>query len=374
MAFRKSALEAIGGFDPRFRTAGDDVDVCWRLVEAAGRIGFHASALVWHHRRNSVRTYWKQQRGYGRAEALLERKWPEKYNAPGHLSWAGRLYGRGLTAALSGVTGRIYQGHAGSALFQSVYQPTAGLLASLPLMPEWYLAVLALAAISALGALWTPLLLALPLLAIALAASLAQAAMSAARATFTGRRGLRELRRRVLTGVLHFIQPIARLYGRIEYGLTPWRRRGRGLALPFPFAASAWCDEGPSLEARAETIAGSLKRREAAWSAGGDFDGWDFEVRGGLFSSARLLCSVEDYGRGRQMELFRAWPRTSPFTLMAIVAFGALALGAGIDGAWAAAGVLGLIAGLTVFRAIWEAGLAMGAVRSSIADYWETAR
>ena len=33
MAFRKTALEAIGGFDPRFRTAGDDVDECWRLQE-----------------------------------------------------------------------------------------------------------------------------------------------------------------------------------------------------------------------------------------------------------------------------------------------------------------------------------------------------
>src|SRR5439155_503576 len=28
MAFRRSALEAVGGFDPRFRTAGDDVDLC----------------------------------------------------------------------------------------------------------------------------------------------------------------------------------------------------------------------------------------------------------------------------------------------------------------------------------------------------------
>jgi len=74
MAFRKSALAAIWGFDPRFRTAGDDVDICWRLVDRGGRIGFHAGAMVWHHRRNSVRTYWKQQRGYGRAEALLERK------------------------------------------------------------------------------------------------------------------------------------------------------------------------------------------------------------------------------------------------------------------------------------------------------------
>src|SRR5207245_3889009 len=33
MAFRREALRAIGGFDPRFRTAGDDVDVCWQLQQ-----------------------------------------------------------------------------------------------------------------------------------------------------------------------------------------------------------------------------------------------------------------------------------------------------------------------------------------------------
>ncbi|HEU4341448.1 MAG TPA: glycosyltransferase, partial [Candidatus Binatia bacterium] len=31
MAFRREALEAIAGFDPIFRAAGDDVDLCWRL-------------------------------------------------------------------------------------------------------------------------------------------------------------------------------------------------------------------------------------------------------------------------------------------------------------------------------------------------------
>jgi len=374
MAFRKPALEGIRGFDPRFRTAGDDVDICWRLMEREGRIGFHAGAVVWHHRRNSVRTYWQQQRGYGRAEALLERKWPEKYNAAGHLSWTGRLYARGQTTALSQAAGRIYQGHAGTALFQSVYQPAPGLLASLPLMPEWRLAVLALAAITALGAIWTPLFVAAPLLAIAVAAPLAQAVISAARAPFPERRGVSAFRRRLLTGVLHFIQPVARLYGRIEYGLTPWRRRGRGLALPVALAQSAWREEWESLEARTQTLASSLKRQEAAWSPGGDFDAWDFEVRGGLLSSSRLISTVEEHGGGRQMVLFRAWPRLSAFALAAIGALGALALAAGIAGAWPAAGVLALIAGLTAVRAIWEAVLAMGAVSSAIAEYREAAK
>src|SRR3970282_46355 len=97
MSFRKSALDAIGGFDPRYRAAGDDVDACWRILDQGWTIGFNAAAMVWHYPRNSLRMYWEQQRGYGKAEALLEEKWPEKYNALGHASWSGRIYGNGLT-------------------------------------------------------------------------------------------------------------------------------------------------------------------------------------------------------------------------------------------------------------------------------------
>src|SRR5439155_1378817 len=81
--------------------------------------------------------------GYGRAEALLERKWPEKYNPAGHLTWTGRLYGRGLTEALTWRRGRIYHGTWGRAPFQSLYQPAVGLLGGLSLMPEWYLLIVA---------------------------------------------------------------------------------------------------------------------------------------------------------------------------------------------------------------------------------------
>ena len=141
-AFRKEALQAVGGFDPVFRAAGDDVDLCWRLLERGWKIGFHPAAVVWHHRRNSLRTYWRQQKGYGKAEALLERKWPSKYNAAGHVTWAGRLYGRGITRALA--RSRIYHGSCNSAPFQRLYESSPGTAACLPLMPEWYLAVAAL--------------------------------------------------------------------------------------------------------------------------------------------------------------------------------------------------------------------------------------
>jgi hypothetical protein len=48
MAYHKWALEEIGGFDPEYRKAGDDVDVCWRLMQRGYQIGFSPSAVVWH--------------------------------------------------------------------------------------------------------------------------------------------------------------------------------------------------------------------------------------------------------------------------------------------------------------------------------------
>src|SRR4030095_483718 len=80
MAVRKSCLDAVGGFDPTFRVAGDDVDFCWRLQSRGWTLGFAPGAVVLHHRRNSIFGFWRQQKGYGRAEALLEKKWPEKFN------------------------------------------------------------------------------------------------------------------------------------------------------------------------------------------------------------------------------------------------------------------------------------------------------
>src|SRR5258708_30423295 len=210
MAIRKAALEAAGGFDPRFRVAGDDVDMCWRLQQLGWRLGFSAAAMVWHHRRGSVRRYWKQQVGYGAAEALLERKWPEKYNSVGHLTWQGRLYGKGLTRTLGWWQRRIYHGTWGMAPFQSVYSPIEEGLWSLPLMPEWYLLLFTPAALGALGTLWPPLRLPLVWCAGAIGTTAVQAAISASHARFSSSMSREhDGRLRVLTFLLHRVQPAA---------------------------------------------------------------------------------------------------------------------------------------------------------------------
>ena len=99
MAFRRDALLALGGFDPQYRAAGDDVDICWRFQDAGHTIGFSPAAIVWHFRRNTVKAYINQQRGYGKAEALVYAKHPFRFNLFGQAKWLGRIYGD-LSAAL----------------------------------------------------------------------------------------------------------------------------------------------------------------------------------------------------------------------------------------------------------------------------------
>jgi GT2 family glycosyltransferase len=357
MAVRKSCLEAIGGFDPQFRAAGDDVDVCWRLQEHGWTLGFSPAAVVWHRRRRSVRAYWRQQESYGRAEALLERKWPARYNALGHVSWRGRVYGGGLAEAIARRVGRIYHGTWGTAPFQSLYQPAPGLLRSLPLMPEWYLGIVALAGLAAIGLLWTPLLAALPLLGLALIVPLVQTLVSAA--TLTPPR--RSLRTRLLVAALHGLQPLARLSGRVRYGLTPWRRRGaRALAWPWPHTTETWSEAWVSLEDRLRAVEAALRVDGAPALRGGDFDRWDLEMRGGMFGSARLLTTVEEHGQGRQLVRFLVRPRLSPLALACTAASAAIAAGAALSGAWAAFGLLVALTGAFALAGLLACAVATG--------------
>lgn len=344
MAFRKAALQSIGGFDPRFRTAGDDVDVCWRLLQRGWSLGFSPAAMVWHHRRNSVKAYWQQQRGYGRAEALLEKKWPEKYNHAGHSTWSGRVYGKGLTYALGGL-GRIYHGVWGSAPFQSLYQPAPGVLQSLPMMPEWYLLIFMLLALSILGVFWSPLLYTLPMLALAVGLSVVQAGLSATRASFTNATplGLQQLRLRALTAGLYLLQPVARLWGRIHYGLTPWRRRGvPSFALPRKWSSMIWSESWRESETWFESIEAAIRGQGAVVVRGGDYDRWDLEIQAGIWGRGRMLMAVEDHGAGNQLVRLRAWPRCTILGLGLNLLLTVLAVLAAVDQAWMACVILGI--------------------------------
>ena len=121
MAFLRGELLALGGFDPQFRQAGDDIDICWRLLDAGKKIGYAAGAMVWHHRRDCVRSYFKQQWGYGRSEAMVHFKHPRRFDSLGRSRWKGVIYGDGAVG-LPMLPPLIYQGRLGSAPFQTIYR------------------------------------------------------------------------------------------------------------------------------------------------------------------------------------------------------------------------------------------------------------
>lgn len=364
MAIRKVCLDAIGGFDPQFRVAGDDVDVCWRLHERGWRIGFHPAAMVWHHRRSSIRAYWRQQRGYGQAEALLERKWPEKYNAAGQLTWAGRIYGKGVTRPLRWRRSRIYHGIWGSAPFQHSNQPNPGLVECLPLMPEWFLLVALLGLITLAGMVWPPALRLFPFFVLAAGVWVGQAAQSAWHAGDAAlpRSMLARSRRWIITTLLHLTQPPVRMFARLRSGLTLWRARGmHRLALPWPRSVSVWSKHWRPAEAWLSAIASDLRASGAIVRPGGDFDPWDLQVRGGLLGAARLRQVIEEHGQGQQLVRFRLWPRCAPAALVVIAVCAILSAMAGIAHDRTTSLLCGALALVLTLRALQESAQALAA-------------
>jgi hypothetical protein len=363
MAFRREALLAVGGFDPRFRAAGDDVDLCWRLRDSGHTLGFHPAALVWHRRRGSVRAFWRQQRGYGHAEALLERKWPEKYDRRGHPAWAGRLYGPGVAALLR--PGRVYHGTWGTGAFQPETGASLRPLATLAAAPEWPLVIAALLCIGLLGLSWHPLLGGLPLAALAAALPLANAARGARSARFAAPG--RHLRLRAITAVLHVLQPLARLAGRARAGLVPWRRPPvGGFVLPLRRSVAHWYETWCAPEERVRGVDGALRAGGARVLRGGAVDRWDLEVAGGAAGAVRLLFCVEEHGRGRQLLRCRLRPHVPRFVVVAMALAVADIVAAISSGAWVAAAALAFGATVLATAAVAECGLACAAALAAI--------
>jgi O-antigen biosynthesis protein len=325
MAFPKDVLRSIDGFDERFRVAGDDVDLCWRLQKAGHRLGFSPGAVVMHRRRDSVRRYLRQQYGYGKAEALLERKWPDRYNRAGASRWSGRIY-----EAPAAATGRRRQlvryGTWGSGLFQSVYDAPAALPGIFG-APEGLLLLVALGVVCVLGLVWAPLFLAAPLVLLACGSIVAGAVANGWRAhpVTPGRSRLETLRRRDLTALLFLVQPVARLAGRLRGGLSPWRRRTRARpSLPRPRTVAIWSERWADPQLWVERLQDNLGARGGLVRSGGPFDRWDLDLRAGALGGVKLRTVVEEHGHGRQLLRVRIWPRATLAGQAAIVVLGVL--------------------------------------------------
>jgi GT2 family glycosyltransferase len=327
MSFRKSALEEIGGFDPLFRTAADDVDICWRLMAADYQIGFSPSAVVWHHRRPSVKAYWRQQVGYGISESILEWKTPHKFNPWGHTLWGGRIY---APYPFFGMLSQplIYYGIWGSAPFQPMYNPgTGNLFAILPRAMEWH-AMLVLLAFLSIFFPW-----AFAVFAVGFAYTIGYCVSCGLHAKIdrlVAAEGsptlLRRLRWRALIAYLHFLEPIARDWGRLKGGLTLWRpvfsdlsakrRASRWWQRLQPFKRVVrWSIPGTiALEKNAflNRLLRTLTRPGCAVSCNAIFDDWDLKLRRGVMGIAWVRMVVEHHGgpkRLARLSVVTALPR-----------------------------------------------------------------
>ncbi|BCS31464.1 hypothetical protein TBR22_A06650 [Luteitalea sp. TBR-22] len=364
LAVRRSVLEAIGGFDTQFRVAGDDVDLCWRIQERGWTVGFVPGAMVWHHRRASLRAYWRQQKGYGKAEALLERKWPEKYNTLGHVTWHGRLYGRGLLHVFGSQRQRIYYGIWGSAPFQRVYDSGRSGGLEITATPEWHLLTIAMLVMMLWGSQWLPLWVCAALGLAVLVPPVLHAGLSARRAQFSVPIGA--ARRWALHAVvawLYLIQPVARLRGRVQHGLTPWRwtKELRGLALPLPRRFSLWSETWRGPDRWLDEIEWWLWEGGAIVHRGDEFQRVDLEVRGGMFGRVRFLLAIEEHGAGRQYLRLAVTPALSHALSRVMGLLGVLLAAAH----WLAAPLpvslaLWALVLLTMLRAVQETAMSMG--------------
>jgi mycofactocin system glycosyltransferase len=74
---RRSALTGIGGFDEELHS-GEDVDLCWRLIDSGARLRYEPIAVVGHEHRTDVRGWLARKAFYGRSAASLSIRHPEK--------------------------------------------------------------------------------------------------------------------------------------------------------------------------------------------------------------------------------------------------------------------------------------------------------
>ncbi|HTZ76813.1 MAG TPA: glycosyltransferase [Stellaceae bacterium] len=371
MAFRRDVLLGLGGFDPIYRAAGDDVDICWRFQDAGYTIGYSPSATVWHYRRNTVKAYFGQQRGYGKAEALVYAKHPYRFNLLGQAKWAGRIYGDLASSLLLSRRPIIYSGVFGRGLFQTLYAPPSSLMTSLPLSFEWNVGALvaALAGIVLGGWFW---LLLLPLLTTwVLAINCALKAPIDKR--FTG------LKARALVAVLIYLGPFLRGWERLKWrfkglkaeerpeSLDPIEQKARLSWRRCAFQLSYWSERSDEKETLLGGLMRTLSERKYFVVMDSGWGDWDLTVSRGLWSQAKLLCCVENHGGEKRLLRLRCRLGLSRLSKWLLRGYAGIALVALVAGAPLVAAVAAL-AGLTHGVFILHHTLEFGGVMHRIVD------
>jgi hypothetical protein len=316
MAFNRARLLQLGGFDPQFRVAGDDVDICWRFMEAGLQIGYAPSALVWHHRRATVKNYVRQQKGYGRAEAMLQFKHPHRFNRTGAARWNGIIYGEGAVGLPLRAT-PTYYGKFGTGLFQIVYRHNHYGPSAYFALLEWHVLAMLLLVCSLA---WDPLAIGA---AAMWALSLISVGQLAARAPLPANAPWWS---RPLVFALYLIQPIVRGGERYLHRLARKKPVGPPPACPSlrahvkrvsPFRRDLYwtSDDGRGREQLLDSLIRLAQQRKWPGVFGPEWSDWDVALFGGCWQGVRVHTVTEELGGAKRFTRARWVLRPTQFAV-----------------------------------------------------------
>ena len=375
MAFRRDVLLRMGGFDPIYRAAGDDVDICWRFQDAGYTIGFSAAAVVWHFRRNTVKAYIGQQRGYGKAEALVYSKHPFRFNLFGQAKWIGRIYGDLSAALLLSRKPVIYSGVFGRGLFQTLYEPPSSLAAFLPLSFEWNVVAIIVALLGVVTGGW------MWLLTVPLLTTWVLCINGALKAPIDKR--FRGLKARALVALLIYLGPILRGWERLKWR---WREMRTHEHVPVAiqdarqpprvawreraFYLSYWSERGDEKELLLGALMRFLSPQKYFIVPDQGWNDWDLKIARGLWSRAFLLVCTENHGSMKRLLRVRCAMRLSRFSAVILRSFAAATAAAlilDVPAAAAIIGVLGLAQGSLIAYRTLEFGKLMHGIIEAVA-------
>ncbi len=220
LAIRKYVMDAIGGFDEIFRIAGDDVDMEWRIQEAGYVVRFTPAAYVFHHRRNKIKTYIKQQYNYGISEAFVRQRHAQRYNGFNAI-WRGLIYNTYNNSANNLISlfqkPIIYFGW-----FPEIYMPEPKYIYQLPLDVRWHIVWVILFILSPFTKIFFVLSLAMLAVSIITCALIAKIAVSRKHVRFFD-----EFREFIVITLLSLLWSFVRRYG--QYKGEKFVRQGRDI-------------------------------------------------------------------------------------------------------------------------------------------------
>ena len=127
-----------------------------------------------------------------------------------------------------------------------------------------------------------------------------------------------------------------------------------------------WSEQWKAPDEWLRAVEERIRAEDVAVQRGGDFDTWDFQIRGGFAGVVRLTLAIEEHGAGKQMLLFRLQPRVTPLAKAALILVSLISAFAFIDGSVRLGVVLAVGVLAVLYRMITDCTVGAATVQHSL--------